>query len=45
MPDGGFAAYEFVYDWQANPSTPLVSATMWTSQNGADWTNAGEPRS
>ena len=45
VPDGGFAAYEFVYDWQANPSTPLVSATMWTSQNGADWTNAGEPRS
>ncbi len=43
VPDGGFAAYEFVYDWQANPEAPLVSARVWTSQDAVEWIDQGEP--
>jgi len=43
VPDGGFAAYEFVYDWQGNPDAPLLLANVWTSSNARDWVNQGEP--
>ena len=31
VPTGGFAAYEFVYNWQSNQNEPLESAAVWTS--------------
>lgn len=40
-PDGGFAAFEFAYDWQ-NPHDPLVGARVWTSADGAAWMDRGE---
>jgi hypothetical protein len=43
IPTGGFAAYELVYDWQSNENEPLVSAAVWTSPNGIEWVNHGEP--
>jgi hypothetical protein len=42
VPEGGFAAYEFEYDWQ-NQANPLVAATTWTSLNGIDWIDEGSP--
>jgi hypothetical protein len=42
VPDGGFAAYEFVYDWE-NQTNPLVAATTWTSLNGVNWVDGGMP--
>jgi hypothetical protein len=44
--DGGFAAFELVWDWHPSgdtPPTPLVSAAVWTSPDGVEWTNRGEP--
>jgi hypothetical protein len=43
VPSGGFAAYEFVYDYQSNPEEPIVGAAAWTSTNGVDWVHHGEP--
>ncbi len=42
VPAGGFAAFEFVWDWHS-PTTPLVSTSVWTSPDGIEWTNRGEP--
>jgi hypothetical protein len=44
VPGGGFAAYEFAYDWPWFPEAPIVSAAMWTSTDGVVWTNRGEPQ-
>jgi hypothetical protein len=41
VPTGGFAAFDFAYDWQSNPQ--LVGAAVWTSTNGVDWVDHGEP--
>jgi hypothetical protein len=41
VPTGGFAAYEFAYDWQSGP--PFLGAVAWTSTNGVDWVDHGEP--
>ena len=30
-------------DWQSNQNEPLVSAAVWTSSNGIEWVNHGEP--
>jgi len=43
VPDGGFAAYEFVYDWEGNPEAPLVRSTVWTSSDGRNWVSNGQP--
>jgi hypothetical protein len=42
VPDGGFAAYEIVYDRGANPEAPIVRSTMWVSSDGRDWVSKGE---
>ncbi len=42
VPQGGFAAFEFTYDWE-NQENPLVAATTWLTVNGLDWTDEGSP--
>jgi hypothetical protein len=43
VPDGGFAVYDIVYDWMNQPESPIVSATVWMSDGGMEWTDHGEP--
>lgn len=42
LPAGGFAAFEFEYDWERQED-PLVAATVWTSTDGVTWTDQGPP--
>jgi hypothetical protein len=42
VPDGGFAAYEIVYDREGNPEAPIERSTMWMSSDGRDWVSKGE---
>jgi len=42
VPDGGFAAYEIVYDRGGNPEAPIVGSTMWMSSDGRDWVSKSE---
>ncbi len=44
VPEGGFAGYEFVYDWVGDLESPLVSATAWASSDGITWVDNGEPQ-
>lgn len=42
VPEGGFAAYEFVYDRDENRSDSIVRSTVWTSIDGLNWVSNGE---